>query len=416
MIQKKIQKELRKREKRRQEEESALAEADSSVIFLPKKPIDYNFNAESLDGFEYIVGIGNTLVDKKSDGFCVVLQIDKKAAEPVRMYSSSLNEWNPQCFPELLDGLNALPSGLYYDEMLGKRPDGRERWTSLDEFNAVDSRPKRKAANVTSELLQNFPLKLDIFDIVAQGGRSFQAVPLIDRRQTLEGTINSLDNISVIESWNANSAENLQRIFTHAIDTGYEGLVAKDPDSYYEPGSKNSDWIKLKGFTTFDLAVLGFYETPESRKVGKPFSAVLVGTYNTQTGKYESIAKVKVGKKSDQEDIYKRAGKISYTASDYINTIVENPTIVFNPKLFGIERKIPNRVVDYNSGPIAILEIQALDVTYTKNWHSCGIGTGTNGYAHSLRIPTFVRLRDDKTRIQDVTTTKMIQDYFNGRG
>ena len=47
----KIQKELRKREKRRAEEESVLAHADPSVLVQPKKPIDYNFNPDKIGGF-----------------------------------------------------------------------------------------------------------------------------------------------------------------------------------------------------------------------------------------------------------------------------------------------------------------------------------------------------------------------------
>ena len=78
-----------------------------------------------------------------------------------------------------------------------------------------------------------------------------------------------------------------------------------------------------------------------------------------------------------------------------------------------IKRKIPERIVSYNPNDVAIAEVQVLDVTYKDNWHSCGLEYDGK-HAHSLRIPTFVQLRTDKTRQQDVTTTQQIHKFYTG--
>ena len=57
-------------------------------------------------------------------------------------------------------------------------------------------------------------------------------------------------------------------------------------NSLYLPGSRTDDWIKLKEFLTLDLAVLGLYETESSSKNEKLFSSMLVGTYNSKSGKF----------------------------------------------------------------------------------------------------------------------------------
>jgi len=71
-----------------------------------------------------------------------------------------------------------------------------------------------------------------------------------------------------------------------------------------------------------------------------------------------------------------------------------------------VERKIP----DYLAQGRCVAEIRTMGITHGNNWHTCGL----TEKAHSLRIPTFVQVRDDKTRLEDVTTTRQIQDMYFG--
>jgi ATP-dependent DNA ligase len=190
-------------------------------------------------------------------------------------------------------------------------------------------------------------------------------------------------------------------------------LIIKDPNSLYIPGSRDSDWLKLKDFVTFDLAVLGFYDTPESKKAGKPFSAVLAGTFNPETGKYETLVKVGVGSVKEQEEIYGMTDELVRTNINYNRTVKANPMIITNPLMDKVKKKVPNRIAVFEEGHVPIIEVQCLDVTYSKNWHSCGLHYD-DVKAHSLRIGSYKQLRTDKTRTRDVTTTQQIHDYFLG--
>ncbi len=408
---KKIERELTKKQTRRQEELIALQSYNLELHqpVAPKKPMEFKFDKDKADSFAFPVGIGNTVLERKSDGYCVHISIDQDGEDSVKFYSSGGREWNPDCFPEIMDELWCLRSGYYHGEILGVKPEGVERFTSLDEFTAIENRPKLNASKVTDELLEKYPLQLHMFDLLRLEDHSLLAHPFRERRGGLEFAVGAGDYVNPVPQWTANTEEEMQKLFLQAIDNNYEGLIAKDPTSLYVPGSRNSDWMKLKHFTTFDLAVLGVYETEESKKAGKPFSAVLVGSYNAATNKYETMAKIKIGKKQDQEAIMKQVHGLADTMGLYEGAIAANNSIAFNSRMAKIKRKIPNKVI--NNGYMPIVEVKLLDVTYTENWHSCGYD---NGKAHSLRIPTFVQLRTDKQKVSDITTTKQIKEFYRG--
>jgi ATP-dependent DNA ligase len=376
-----IKQEIKKKEERRKKEK--IQDFDTHFPVAPKKPCEFKFEKEDTVSFEYPIAIGNTIAEKKSDGFCVHVY---KTMNDIKLYSSQSNEWNPECFPEIIKGLAKQPNGYYHGEILGINP-GTGRFTSLDEFTAIQKRPKLNSSDLTRELLETYPLKLDIFDVLVMDNKILAKNPLSERRYALEQRVQQGKHINLIQQWNVGNKEELQKLFLDVIDMNYEGLIAKDPDSLYIPGSRDTDWIKLKEFTTLDLAVLGFYSTPES--------------YNSDTKMFETVAKVKVGSKTDQDEIY---SKVSHLLTDKANNIV------LNDAMYGIERKIPEQIVQYASD-IAVIEVQTQDITHSETWHSCGL---ENGKAHSLRIPTFKQVRKDKSRVQDVTTTQQIKEYYAG--
>ena len=415
MAKTKIQREIEKKEIRRKHEKSSLKDyqIDQSSPFQPKKPMEFKFERNDIETCNYPVEIGNGIAEKKSDGFCSIVSIDHKSAQPYRFFSAAGTEWNPECYPDITQDLREQPSMMVHAELVGLEPRDVETLTSLEEFTAVQRRPRDSTRFLTQDMLDEYPLKLDVFDILMVEGQSMLDKPFRERRAVLEDMVKQSRHVNVVKQWYLNSGVELQELFLNSVKRGLEGLIVKDPESLYIPGSRDSDWLKLKDFVTFDLAVLGFYDTPESRKIDKPFSAILAGTYNQETGKYETLVKVGVGSVKEQEAIYERMGRLVDTSGDYIKVVKANSLVETNPAMAKIERKVPNRIAVYEDGHVPIVEIQCLDVTYSKNWHSCGLDyDGTK--AHSLRIGSYKQLRTDKTRAKDVTTTQQIHDYYLG--
>lgn len=414
MATKAYEKELEKKLKRRKNDLDKVFEFDLSTFVGTKKPKEHHFDKDQAESFLYPILIGNTVYEIKRDGYGVhIIILEKGNLEAVKLFSLDGNEWNVYCFPELHNDLLKRSSGYYHGEVIGLRPEGIERFTNLEEYNAVQLRPKISTKNITPELLRDYPLRLEIFDALKIDGKSLLFTPLKERRVLLESEIGESKHLGLVKQWVITDYHELHQLFLQIINDGFEGLIAKDPDSFYIPGSRDTDWLKIKEFLTLDLAVLGFYETEVSIKNDQPFSALLMGSYNSQTHKFETIVKVKVSKKEDQDEIYEKLKDfLVVTGGNYEQVVKAVRNMVVNPNMRKIQKKIPVKIINYKGGDrIVILELQTQNITFSDNWHSCGFDEKTKK-AHSLRIPSFKQIRDDKTRVEDVTTTQQIQDYY----
>ena len=205
-----LERELTKKSSRRIQESINLTNIELDSNYLnnpvnPKKPMEFKFDKEDVKSFEYPINIGNTIVEKKSDGNCIHLIVDRKSSiNPIRIYSSELNEWNVKCFPELSKELKNLPSGYYHGEMLGLKPEHVQNFRSLDEFVAVSNRPKLSTKNVNSELLEKYPLKIDIFDVLKYDKDLLLSKPLGFRREILENKLEYGKHLNIIPQWTVN--------------------------------------------------------------------------------------------------------------------------------------------------------------------------------------------------------------------
>ena len=71
-------------------------------------------------------------------------------------------------------------------------------------------------------------------------------------------------------------AGNARELLQHALDHGWEGLIAKDAHSLYHTGKRTRDWRKLKIVHEQEFVVGGW---TDSRTTGRPFGALLLGYY-----------------------------------------------------------------------------------------------------------------------------------------
>ncbi|MBW2997949.1 hypothetical protein KY321_00280 [Candidatus Woesearchaeota archaeon] len=413
---KKIQKAIDKKMLRRFDEYHDINEIEINLSNpLPvKKPKEFGFDRDDVNSFSYPVGINNTLLEKKSNGHRVHVLIDhaREGLDKVKIYSSNMNEWDFRCFPEIWKNTLDLPSGYYQAELAGmKNYDG---FSNRDEILAVKNRPKLNYEKVTEAMMREVPLQLNVFDALRIGDEVIANITLNQRRNMLENIVSSdpEDYVTLIEQYEASDEKDKQRMFLDADNKKYEGLVAKDPHSLYLPGSRTDDWLKIKDFLTLDLAVLGFYDTEKSLASGKLFSGMLVGAYNTESGKFETVSKVTAPKMSEQEKIYSLVEMVD-TDANFDEVVRANDDIAYNPKMQKVKRKIPNRVVVNDPRIMPLIEVQCLNVTYSNNFHSCGNDYG-DGKAHSIDIGTYKQIRDDKIGISGVNTTQELHEIYTG--
>ncbi len=322
---------------------------------------------------------GKSLVEVKYDGYRI--QVHKGLG--IKLFTRTLNPLNPGVFPELDDCLNKLPRGIYDGELVGTVG-------GIEGFKAVK---KRVRDDLEVDLVADWPLEIRFFDVLYAEGRSMMEFPLTERRKKLQEYVSN-----VSEQYSIYDAEDLEEKFTEVTDSGLEGLVCKNPESLYKPGARTKDWIKLKKFLTLDLTLLGVYQG-EGRASRLPFAALLLGTKNGRT--YETITKVGISNAT----LIQQIDKTLRNNDAYSNAVPENVLISkeINRKTYA--RKIPAKYVIPSRS--LVIEIEAMNVTRSENWHSCGL----TDKAYSLRIPKIIRVRTDKG-VTDTTTTSQIKEIY----
>jgi len=190
-------------------------------------------------------------LEAKYDGIRAQLH---KIGDEVSLFSRDLRPLDDE-FPELLDSARKIQDDFILDGELIAYAEGRKLG-----FADLQKRLGRKMADgdlfLTDATQENsIPLRYIAFDILWHRGQDLLEHSLLDRREILE----SIALASPFEAITVHSAENaleIEGLFKHSLQSGHEGLIAKDPASLYSPGRRGKSWIKLKGvMPTLDCVV-----------------------------------------------------------------------------------------------------------------------------------------------------------------
>lgn len=382
--------------------------------FNPKKPVEIGIDANSIDDLDDVIAKlgGEVSVEIKKDGFNAAIH---KKGNDLKVYTSGKGEYDLDSMPELMDDLRLLDDGIYVGEIHGKSTG--ENFTNKDAFEAIQKRSRakgREAINASSEA----PLTLSLYDVYIYDSFELLETEQRKRRALLEKIVEQkgFENTQLVEAFTVRSGQELKELYDTHIATGEEeGFVLKDPRSKIkvrENGvdieiARTDEWVKLKRFSTFDLSLLGFYETENSRKKGLPYSAALLGSYNDETDEYETVVKVQINPGMD--GYYEIFDSVNENIEDFDNATYGG-RIRFSKAMRG--EKIPAKVIkDPSSAPV--IQVRAMGVSRGKgSWHSCGLDEDG---AYSLRIPIYEHVRHDKTA-KEANTTKFIKKYYEGLG
>jgi ATP-dependent DNA ligase len=111
------------------------------------------------------------------------------------------------------------------------------------------------------------------FDVLIHRGINLANEPLSKRREVLSDLIKPLTRkasaIALSENIDATPAELIQVV----KEFGFEGVIAKRKDSFYESGKRSGAWLKYKVNKSQEFVIGGY--TP-----GNPLDAVIVGYYD----------------------------------------------------------------------------------------------------------------------------------------
>ena len=188
-------------------------------------------------------------VEDKFDGIRAQLH---RNGQRVEIFSRDLRRITDQ-FPELAERAKEFEQELVADGEIIAFQEGR-RLTFFD----LQKRLGRKSdvADLFEAAAADVPVAFIIFDLLWLNGRSLLKTPLRRRREWLGG-LRLPRQFQTAKIWAAHSAAEIEQIFQQARRRSNEGLMIKDPESFYSPGRRGMFWFKLKKeLATLDVVVV----------------------------------------------------------------------------------------------------------------------------------------------------------------
>jgi DNA ligase 1 len=364
-------------------------------------PIGFMLASPAQDAQEALSYFERAAVEDKYDGIRAQVHVGGKVDPRVGLFSRTLDEIS-QSFPELPPALRAFPEPLILDgEILAWSNDLSQALP----FSELQKRLGRKT--VSEEMVRNVPVVYMAFDILYAGGALLIEKPLEERRKILEQAFATVPQngfaieysiatenpqgalvfepaihtrigkprVILAPTLTADSAEQLEEIFTAARQRGNEGLMIKDLNSAYTPGRRGKAWLKLKK----ELATLDVVVTAVEWGHGKRNKVLSDYTFAVREGdKLLNVGKAYSGL-TDAEIAEMTQWFLAHTIEDQ-----------------GFRRSVEPKIV--------------LEVAFNNMMRST---RHESGYA--LRFPRILRIRTDKSP-EEADTLETVKEIFARQG
>jgi len=243
--------------------------------------------------------------EEKYDGIRALAYRTKKK---VRLWSRNQLDLTAG-FPHIADAVAALPGGdLVLDgELVMFDPKGVSRFQLL----------QRRGSGGRSAYA--------VFDVLQRDGASLLTRSLKDRRAALDALLGAGGVLRLSRRLGKNGAA----AYATARTKSWEGIIAKDETSIYEPGVRSRSWLKVKVRKESEFVIGGFTAPAGSRA---HLGALLVGLYDGDRLRYTG----KVGSGYTGEslaDLATRLGPIRSSASPFADAPAMKDATWVKPKL-----------------------------------------------------------------------------------
>ncbi len=275
------------------------------------------------------------------------------------------------------------------------------------EFLPFQELMHRRRKHGIQEAMEEYPVILNVFDVLYINGNAKTSLTYIKRRDLIEKIIvqqhsknkeydTNNNKIRLVPQTVVKNPEQISEFMTSAIQSGCEGLMIKQLNSIYRAGAREYAWIKLKReyqselADTLDLVIVGALYG-RGRRVGK-YGALLLAAYDSASDIFRSTCKVGTGfTDKDLEDFYVTLEKhrIEHKHAR-VDTRMEMD-VWFEPKI--------------------VIEVIASEVTLSPS-HTAAMASIRQNYGLALRFPKFTgKVRDDKNPEDATDVRELISMY-----
>ena len=188
---------------------------------------------------------GDYLYEVKWDGIRAMVTLDEGE---VRIRSRNQLDITAR-FPELLipDQAFRASSALFDAEIVCLDAAGKPV------FNDVIHRLRQNSKAAIERARAKYPAVCYIFDCLYLDGRPIVNEPLVRRRAWMEDAIRHNTPYRVSEAVSEGAG-----LFSAAMKMGLEGIMAKKRNSVYRPGTRSTEWLKIKKRQTMECLIIGY--------------------------------------------------------------------------------------------------------------------------------------------------------------
>ena len=239
----------------------------------PIRPMLATLSPTLVEGPEWVF-------EEKYDGIRAVAAREKGR---VTIWSRTLQDLTGG-FPHVVTGVGALDGGdITLDgELVALDAKGVSRFQLLQRRAMAGGAPTRYA----------------VFDLLEENGRPLLARPLAERRASLERLLGGQNDSLFVSRRLVRDGKTAYR---EAKRRGWEGIIAKDERSLYQPGVRSPLWRKVKVRKESEF-VIGGYTAPKGGR--RHLGALLVGLYDREKLRY--VGKVGTGFTEETLDMLAR--------------------------------------------------------------------------------------------------------------
>ncbi len=279
------------------------------------------------------------LYEMKYDGYRVIAKIKSGKVE---LFSRNANSFT-KAFQSITDELQSINEEVILDgEVVIENEKGISDFQLLQNYQTT----------------QQGILKYYVFDMLFLNGFSITRLPLIKRKELLESFFKNYKFKHILKT--EFQIGGGKKLFEKLSSKGYEGVIAKEPESTYLEGKRADTWLKMKTTMMQEAIICAYTEPQNSRQY---FGAILLGLYSGNTLKY--IGKCGTGFSEESlKELHTDFEKLKTSTCPF-------PTI---PKINAAKAKV------YWIKPELVCNIKFLE--WTQDEH--------------MRNPVFMGLRTDK--------------------
>jgi DNA ligase-1 len=338
---------------------------------------------------EAIEKLGNKFAaEYKLDGERVQVHL---GGEKVILFSRSLENIT-NYYPDIVE---KIPKALKTTEII-LEAEAVAINENTGEFLPFQELMHRRRKYDIAKIVEQYPITVNLFDIMYLNGRDMLNSTYEERRKKLEEIVIENDFVKLIPKTIVREENEIEDFLENAINAGCEGLMLKVLDAPYRAGARGSNWLKLKREyrnelgDSLDLVVIGAF-FGKGRRTGK-YGTLLLATYNQENDTFESICKVGTGFTDENLD-------------QFYQILSDKVTLKKNPRIdSGMD-------ADVWFEPELVIEIVASEITLSPI-HRTARDVIRKGSGLALRFPKFTgKIRTEKAAEDASTDQEIIALY-----